>query len=137
MQRSLLYTTPCRCVHGQRINSVLVTFVVRVPYTTQIKTTCLMVIASTRTGLHSESSCGHSGKLPDGFHNPNQHWRADMYAHLCPLMPEKKISVPGYEMGTDPSASLPLVSCWTSCCTHSAAHHQYLPFSQHYNDDKR
>ena len=45
VQHSLLNITPCRCVHFHRINSVLVTFVVPVLYTLQIKNMFLMVTA--------------------------------------------------------------------------------------------
>lgn len=45
MQHSLLNITACRRVRFHKINSVLVTFVVCVLYTLQIKNMCLMVTA--------------------------------------------------------------------------------------------
>lgn len=92
---------------------------------------------STRTGLHGGCSYGHSENLSDGFHNPNQHCLDDIYAHLCSLMPEKKKKICSWLWNGNGPLGFSASSLLLNLCTHSAAHHQYLPYSQHCNDDKR
>lgn len=113
MQRSLLNITPCRCVRFHRINSVLLTFVVRVLYTLQIKNMRLMVTAKHKNWTSQRLLLGPFRDPPRWISQSKPALAGPWGQHYCRMAGQcvhsrvhinsSKKSAPGYETGMDPS----------------------------------